>query len=60
MTTIEERLTEIVEHAIDSYEIVYTVEVLTELINESYSAGYSFAKNEAGLIEEVSNALASD
>jgi hypothetical protein len=60
MTTIEERLTEIVEHAIDSYEIVYTVEVLTELINESYSAGYSFAKNEAGLIEEVSTALAED
>jgi len=53
MTTIEERLTEIVKHAIDSYEIVYTVEALTELINESYSAGYSFAKNEAGLIEEV-------
>ena len=60
MTTIEERLTEIVEHAIDSYEIVYTVEALTELINESYSAGYSFAKNEAGLIEEVSTALAAD
>ena len=33
---------------------------LTELINESYSEGYSFAKNEAGLIEEVSNALAAD
>jgi len=27
-------------------------------VNESYSAGYSFAKNEAGLIEEVSEALA--
>ena len=60
MITIEERLTEIVKHAIDSYEIVYTVEALTELINESYSAGYSFAKNEAGLIEEVSTALAAD
>jgi hypothetical protein len=30
------------------------------LINESYSEGYSFAKNEAGLIEEVSTALAED
>ena len=58
MTTIEKRITEIVEHGIDSYEIVHTVEALTELINESYSAGYSFAKNEAGLIEEVSEALA--
>ena len=58
MTTIEKRLTEIVEHAIDSYEIADTVKALTELVNESYSAGYSFAKNEAGLIEEVSEALA--
>ncbi len=33
---------------------------LTELITESYSEGYSFAKREAGLIEEVSNALAAD
>jgi len=33
---------------------------LTELITASYSDGYSFAKNEAGLIEEVSNALAAD
>ena len=33
---------------------------LTELINESYSEGYSFAKNETGLIEEVSSALAID
>jgi len=33
---------------------------LTELINESYSEGYSFAKNETGLIEEVSTALAVD
>ena len=58
MTPIEERLTGIVEHAIDSYEIADTVKTLTELVNESYSAGYSFAKNEAGLIEEVSEALA--
>ena len=60
MTTIEKRITEIVEHAIDSYEIADTVKALTELVNESYSAGYSFAKNEAGLIEEVSTALAED
>jgi len=60
MTTIEKRITEIVEHAIDSYEIAYTVEALTELMNESYSAGYSFAKNENALIEEVSTALAAD
>ena len=60
MTTIEERLTEIVKHAIDSYEIVYTVEALTELINESYSEGYSFARNEKELIEEASTALATD
>tara|TARA_B110000459_G_scaffold26289_1_gene25620 strand:+ start:626 stop:796 length:171 start_codon:yes stop_codon:yes gene_type:complete len=33
---------------------------LTELITASYSDGYSFAKNEAGLIEEVSTALAAD
>jgi hypothetical protein len=60
MTTIEERLTEIVEHALHCEETTYAVEALTELINESYSAGYSFAKNEAGLIEEVSTALAAD
>ena len=60
MTTIEKRITEIVEHAIDSYEIAHTVEVLTELVNESYSEGYSFAKNEKSLIEEVSTALATD
>ena len=57
MTTIEERLTEIVKHAIDSYEIVYTVEALTELINESYSAGYSFAKNEESLVNDAVEAL---
>jgi len=33
---------------------------LTDLINESYSAGYSFAKNEARLIEEVTNTLSAD
>jgi len=33
---------------------------LTELLDASYSEGYSFAKREAGLIEEVSNALAAD
>jgi hypothetical protein len=54
------KITEILE----LYSCVSDIEAaeiaLTELINESYSAGYSFAKNEAGLIEEVSNALASD
>ena len=57
MTTIEERLTEIVEHAIDSYEIIDTVKALTELVNESYSAGYSFAKNEESLVNEAVEAL---
>jgi hypothetical protein len=33
---------------------------LTELISESYSEGYSFARNEKSLIEEVSTALAAD
>ena len=33
---------------------------LTELINESYSEGYSFARNEKELIEEASTALATD
>ena len=33
---------------------------LTELINESYSEGYSFAKEMRRLIEEVSTALAAD
>ena len=33
---------------------------LTELISESYSEGYSFAKREVRLVEEVSNALAAD
>ena len=33
---------------------------LTELITESYSEGYSFARNEKTLIEEVSTALAED
>jgi len=33
---------------------------LTELVNESYSAGYNFAKNEAGLIEEISTILLTD
>ena len=33
---------------------------LTELITASYSDGYSFAKNETELIEEISTALAAD
>jgi hypothetical protein len=60
MTTIEKKITEIVEHALHCEETTYAVEALTELITASYSDGYSFAKNEAGLIEEVSNALAAD
>ena len=60
MTTIEKRITEIVEHAIDSYETSYAVEALTELLNSSYSEGYEFARNEKSLIEEVSTALAAD
>ena len=31
---------------------------LTELINESYSEGYKFARNEKTLIDEVSTVLA--
>ena len=30
---------------------------LTELVNESYSAGYSFAKNEESLVNEAVEAL---
>ena len=30
---------------------------LTELINESYSAGYSFAKNEESLVNDAVEAL---
>ena len=33
---------------------------LTELINESYSEGYNFAKNEVGLVEEASTTLSTD
>ena len=33
---------------------------LTDLINESYSEGYNFARNEKTLIDEVSTALAAD
>ena len=33
---------------------------LTDLINESYSEGYNFARNEKTLIDEVSPALAAD
>ena len=60
MTTIEKKITEIVEHALHCEETTYAVEALTELLNTSYSEGYNFAKNEAGLIEEVSTALAAD
>jgi len=60
MTTIEKRITEIVEHALHCEETTYAVEALTELIDASYSEGYKFAKNEKSLVEEVSNALAAD
>ena len=33
---------------------------LTDLINESNSEGYNFARNEKTLIDEVSTALAAD
>ena len=57
---IEKKITEIVEHALHCEETTYAVEALTELITESYSEGYEFAKNEKSLIEEVSTALAAD
>ena len=60
MTTIEKRLTEIVEYALHCEETTYAVEALTELMDTSYSEGYKFAKNEKSLVEEVSNALAAD
>ena len=60
MTPTEKRITEIVEHALHCEETTYAVEALTELITESYSEGYSFAKREAGLVEEVSIALSAD
>jgi len=60
MTTIEKKITEIVEHALHCEETTYAVGALTELITESYSEGYEFAKNEKSLIEEVSTALAAD
>ena len=60
MTTIEKRLTEIVEYALHCEETTYAVEALTELIDTSYSEGYKFAKNEKSLVEEVSTALAAD
>jgi len=60
MTTIEKRLTEIVEYALHCEETTYAVEALTELMDTSYSEGYKFAKNEKSLVEEVSTALAAD
>jgi len=33
---------------------------LEELVNDSYAEGYSFAKREAELVEEVSIALSTD
>ena len=56
MTMIEKRITEI----ISTERLTSAVEAIIELINESYSEGYSFAKNETELIEEVSTALAAN
>lgn len=60
MTPTEKRITEIVEYALHCEETTDAVEALTKLISESYSEGYSFAKREAGLVEEVSIALSAD
>ena len=56
MTTI----TEILELYREIGDTEATEVALTELITESYSEGYSFARNEKTLIEEVSTALAAD
>ena len=54
MTTIEE----ILELYREIGDTEATEVALTELMDVSYSEGYSFAKREVGLIEEVSEALA--
>ncbi len=56
MTMIEKRITEI----ISTEHLTSAVEAITELINESYSEGYNFAKNEVGLVEEASTTLSTD
>ena len=56
MTMIEKRITEI----ISTEHLTSAVEAITELINESYSEGYNFSRNEKTLIDEVSTALAAD
>ena len=57
-------MTTLITEILELYRYVGDTEAaeaaLTELINESYSEGYSFAKNETELIEEVSTALAAD
>ena len=56
MTTV----TEILELYRENGDTEVAETALTELITESYSEGYSFARNEKTLIEEVSTALAAD
>ena len=56
MTMIEKRITEI----ISTEHLTSAVEAITELINESYSEGYNFAKNEVGLLEEASITFSTD
>ena len=57
-------MTTLITEMLDLYRYVGDTEAaeaaLTELINESYSEGYSFARNEKSLIDEVSDALATD
>ena len=56
MTTV----TEILELYRENGDTEVAEAALTELITESYSEGYSFAKNETELIERVAEALATD
>jgi hypothetical protein len=57
-------MTTLITEILELYRYVGDTEAaeaaLTELINESYSEGYSFARNEKSLIDEVSDALATD
>jgi hypothetical protein len=57
MTTLITEILELYRYVGDTESAVVALE---DLINESYSAGYSFARNEASLIEEISDALATD
>jgi len=57
MTTLITEILELYRYVGDTESAVVALE---DLINESYSAGYSFARNEASLIEEITDALAAD